>query len=71
MKLFEVIELEVKNLLFTEATRGSESFRQWYYPNLPKSYEINNEVEPMIEKLILQGKSAVQIAEIICSKVPC
>lgn len=67
MSLPEIICQTARNLLFKMAAR-SDHFRQWVYPNLPKSYTWNPEVEQEIEQGMLRGLSAEQISKELYSK---
>ena len=60
--IVNIIEIETRNILFHSAATGGDGFRQWFYPQLPKNYEINQEVTKEIYNGILQGKSAVEIS---------
>jgi hypothetical protein len=48
-------------LMFEEAAKGGDGFRQWLYPDLPRSYEISHKAERIAMILILGGKSAAEV----------
>lgn len=56
------------NLCFREAAHG-DRFRQYFYPRLPRCYEVNPKVKEHIRTLMLKGKSAKEIFEIIKEEV--
>ena len=44
--------------LFELAALGGDGFRQWYYPGLPKNYDINPKIVPLITEIVANGGSA-------------
>jgi hypothetical protein len=65
----EMIRQTARNLLTEEATKGSDGFRQWFYPEAPKGYLVNTELDSLIDTGIKAGKSAQQIADTIKDSV--
>ena len=63
MSLAKMICLEARNLIFRKAVNAGDGFRQWVYPRLPKKYEMRTDLDEEIERRMLQGKSAQQIAD--------
>ena len=68
MTLVQMIHSAADNLLFEEAARGSEGFRQWYYPGLPQDSTVNPQASEEIHYYISRGKSANDIREILVKK---
>jgi hypothetical protein len=50
-------------ILCEKAVHSGDGFRQWLYPNLPKSYEVNPDARKAAEAGMLAGQSAQQIAD--------
>lgn len=59
------IQDDTFNILFKYATIRGDIFRQWFYPNLPRAYDINPEVWQMIDAGISSGLSAQETADYI------
>lgn len=59
------IQDDTLNILFKYATTRGDIFRQWFYPNLPRAYDINPEVWKMIHAGIMGGFSSQEIADTI------
>jgi hypothetical protein len=57
LRASEKPELAMKawNRVWRQACEGSDTFRQWYYPNLPASYEVNRKVLGIILRCIQDG----------------
>lgn len=52
------------NILWTRAIHGDGKFRQWFYPSLPRSNEINPDAYAEAEQMVLAGeRDAQQIAD--------
>jgi hypothetical protein len=64
----EMICNKAHNLLFERAINAGDRFRQWFYPDLPKSYNVNPQVDEEIEAAMLRGLSAQQIADLVYSQ---
>jgi hypothetical protein len=58
-----IIHEAALELVIHEAASGSDSFRQFVYPGLPKSYTINPKVDELINDGIGRGLSAVRILD--------
>jgi len=59
------IQDDTLNILFKYATTRGDNFRQWFYPNLPKAYDINPYVWILIDEGITKGLNAQEIADSI------
>ena len=60
--------LTTLNLLFEEAVKGGDIFRQWLYPNLPKNYCYTPAAHEEARAAILRGLSPVQAAKEIIAR---
>jgi len=58
---------EVNNQLFKEEALGPDSFRQFYYPNLPTDYAVNPIIRSTIERMVRIGRTPDQIFDHIKS----
>ena len=65
MSLPKITYDEAQRLVYKQAVTGGDRFRQWFYPGLPKDYTVNPKLKPEIERLMLRGYSAEEIAKII------
>jgi len=65
MSLASMICDAAREIVEEQATKGSDGFRQWVYPNLPANYHMNADVEAEIEIEMAKGKSAAEIGRIL------
>ena len=62
----KTIEEAALNILFGQAVTGGDRFRQWFYPKLPRSYEINPQIVEKIAKLAKTHKDPHKVARLVC-----
>ncbi|HVN82284.1 MAG TPA: hypothetical protein VMW38_25085 [Terriglobia bacterium] len=59
----EELHTQASNLLFHRVSTGSDRFRQWYYPDAPKSYRANAAVDLEIIRGLSAMKTPHQVAD--------
>ncbi len=59
----DMICMAAEKLLFNRAATGTDRFRHWYYPGLPADYKVNPNLRSEVERGMLRGLSAQQIAD--------
>jgi len=62
MKTEELVTKALNRLFYFAATKGIR-FRQYFYPNLPKAYEVNPKIRATIRKELQHGKTPKEIAD--------
>ena len=65
MSLASMICDAAREIVEEQATKGSDGFRQWVYPNLPANYHMNAQVDAEIQEEMSKGHSAVEIGQIL------
>jgi hypothetical protein len=65
MTKHSTIQDDTLNILFKYATTRGDNFRQWFYPNLPKAYDINADVWVLMDEGITKGLNAQEVADSI------
>jgi hypothetical protein len=61
----KIIRDTVLNALFRHAVWCGDGWRQWFYPNLPRNYDVNPRVGELIERGIAEGSNAEDISRLI------
>lgn len=64
----KTIEEAALNILFGQAVTSGDRFRQWFYPKLPRSYEINPQIVEKIGELAKTHGDPHEVAKLACDQ---
>ena len=62
----KTVEEAALNILFGQAVTSGDGFRQWFYPKLPRSYEINPQIVEKIAELAKTREDPHEVARLVC-----
>jgi hypothetical protein len=61
----KTVEEAALNVLFGQAVTSDDGFRQWFYPKLPRSYEINPQIVKKIAELAKTHEDPHEVARLV------
>jgi len=62
----KTVEEAALNILFGQAVTSDDEFRQWFYPKLPRSYEINESIKLGIKHFAKFHNDPHEVARLVC-----